>query len=639
MAFRFPNPLALLAAPAIILIAGCGGGVAASGFHLSESIKLSSPTTTADTGSRIPLTATLSGGEPASVRWSLSGGDPVSGPGSISPAGLYTPPAYLTQDSATVLITATSAADPAQPASLALTLSPGFLQPLTPGNLALGPGASATLSGSITQVGGTTGLRFTLAATPTGPSQPGLGTLSDPTCHHAPVTTPTPAYTTCAVTYTAPPVLAGNASVYLIAQAPGQSRSWTRVLLNPAGITSNPVAHQTRLPLPIPLGVSSGNNLDYDQSGGQLSDCCGGTLGALVQDGSGTQFVLSNNHVLARSDQAFPGETIIHPGLIDNACTPFGYGPGTSAVASLAGYPPLASPATNVDAALARPALGAVDPHGAILELGTRQPDGTLAPAPPGTSSTSGRGLPPTLGMTVAKSGRTTGLTCAPVTAIAVDVTIDYYSDCAETQHTFSHTFFNQIVVSGPGFSDAGDSGALVVDSATAEPVGLFYAGATDSNGIEQAIASPAADVLSALSAQVPNTTGPTAYTFVGTQDHPVTCLSASAVHPAATLAPAALTQAIAIKQRHSAALLKANSAIFGIGVGQNPENPAEAQIVLFVDRSRAPGTLPAALEGLRVRQILMDRPHVTRAHSSLAHQSAAPSDQPDFSFQLPLPR
>ena len=412
------------------------------------------------------------------------------------------------------------------------------------------------------------------------------------------------------------------------------------VFLNPAGITSNPVAHQTRLPVPIPLGVSSGNNLDYDQSGGQLSDCCGGTLGALVQDTSGNQFVLSNNHVLARSDQAFPGETIIHPGLIDNACTPFGYGPGTSAVASLAGYPPLASPATNVDAALARPALGAVDPHGAILELGARQPDGTLAPAPPGTSSSAGRGQPPTLGMTVAKSGRTTGLTCAPVTAIAVDVTIDYYSDCAETQHAFTRTFTNQVVISGASFSDAGDSGALVVDAATAEPVGLFFAGATDSNGIEQAIASPAPDVLSALSAQVPGPAGPTAYTFVGAQDHPVACLAYSAAQPrvVTALTAAALAQAIAVKQRHAAQLLKGNPAIFGIGVGQNPDNPAEAQIVLFVDRSRAPGPLPTTLEGFRTRLVLMDRPHVTRAHGQTP-TPPHPDATPDFRFQLPLPR
>jgi hypothetical protein len=82
--------------------------------------------------------------------------------------------------------------------------------------------------------------------------------------------------------------------------------------------------------------------------------------------------------------------------------------------------------------------------------------------------------------MMVAKSGRTTGLTCAAVSAISVDVTVDYFTDCAETTHSMTKTFLNQIAIAGTSFSDAGDSGALVVDSANAEPVGLFFAGGTD---------------------------------------------------------------------------------------------------------------------------------------------------------------
>jgi hypothetical protein len=66
--------------------------------------------------------------------------------------------------------------------------------------------------------------------------------------------------------------------------------------------------------------------------------------------------------------------------------------------------------------------------------------------------------------MTVAKSGRTTGLTCAAVTAVSVDVVVDYFTDCAETTHSMTKTFTNQIAVAGTNFSDAGDSGALVVD-------------------------------------------------------------------------------------------------------------------------------------------------------------------------------
>jgi hypothetical protein len=142
--------------------------------------------------------------------------------------------------------------------------------------------------------------------------------------------------------------------------------------LNAAGINSNPVSHQTRLAVPVELGTSSGSNVpDYDANRGQLSDCCGGTLGALLQDASGTQYVLSNNHVFARSDQSLPGETIIQPGLIDNGCTPYGFGPGTTPIATLTGYPALTSSATNVDAAIARVTPGLVDPKGSILELGS----------------------------------------------------------------------------------------------------------------------------------------------------------------------------------------------------------------------------------------------------------------------------
>ncbi len=48
----------------------------------------------------------------------------------------------------------------------------------------------------------------------------------------------------------------------------------------------------------------------YGVSGGNVNDssrrfCCSGTLGSLVSDGSAL-YILSNNHVLARSDAAAP---------------------------------------------------------------------------------------------------------------------------------------------------------------------------------------------------------------------------------------------------------------------------------------------------------------------------------------------
>src|SRR5260370_20860288 len=74
-----------------------------------------------------------------------------------------------------------------------------------------------------------------------------------------------------------------------------------------------------------PLGVSGGNANDKSTSGG-VTFCCGGTLGVLVARG-GRPYVLSNNHVLARRDAGTvraPNvvDTIFHPGLLNNGCSP-----------------------------------------------------------------------------------------------------------------------------------------------------------------------------------------------------------------------------------------------------------------------------------------------------------------------------
>lgn len=718
MHWTFSHRWSLLLGPAVIAVAGCGGHVSAFG-PASANLSVHADSTHLDTNGSTHLTATLASGDPASVQWKLTGGDPSAGAGSISAEGVYTPPAYLTRDSVAVQVQATAgaAATPAagSTASVALTVTPGFLQPLSPGNLSVGPNGSATVSGSISEVGGTGEIHFSLASDTTGtPST--YGTLSTPICIRGAVNGANPAYTVCSVTYTAPASIAEPVTVYLLgSMGSGKTVSWTRILLNAAGINSDPAMHQARQPMPVPMGSSGGSNADYDSNEGRLTDCCGGTLGALLQDASGNQYVLSNNHVFARSDQAIPGETVIQPGLIDNGCTPYGVGPGTTPVATLTGYPALSSAKTNVDAAIAHVAPGLVETKGSILELGARQQDGTLAAAPPGVSSSNGLGEQASLGMMVAKSGRTTGLTCAPVSAVDVDVLVDYFADCAETAHSMTKSFTNQIAISGTNFSDAGDSGALVVDSSNAEPVGLFFAGGTDIHGVEQAIANPAPEVLSTLDQQVSGVNGATTYSFVGGQDHAVTCLNydtgktaidtgsatlsaderqkadaamplAQALISAATgiervgigqskdrpgtativfyvnlpvyqaavasgsapipvsirsvmtsivpwsaLAPdggattfatvnpsaASFKSALAAKERIAASLLNAGSAIFGIGVGQSVDNPLDAALVLFVDRNKFEGMLPQPLElsGQRIRLILMDRLHVTRAH------------------------
>ena len=89
--------------------------------------------------------------------WSLSGGDPTSGPGKINDQGQYTPPGYLSSNLATVLVTATLKSQPGLRATSLLTLTPGFLQPLTPENAALGPNGSVTVTAYLAEAGGNTG--------------------------------------------------------------------------------------------------------------------------------------------------------------------------------------------------------------------------------------------------------------------------------------------------------------------------------------------------------------------------------------------------------------------------------------------------------------------------------------------------
>jgi hypothetical protein len=720
--------LALLLAPALLLAAGCGSGLVTAGSsNAAFSISPGSGSidtnctgcnaTNAQGASVHQFTATLAGGGPAEVTWSVLGGDAVSGPGSINASGQYTPPSFLTADRAEVVVTATLKANPSLRASSVLTVTPGFLQPLTPENVALGANGAVTITGFLAEAGGTTGINFELASSPSGQvgSSGGTqGSLSAVSCQRD-----SKAFTSCSVTYSAPAAVQFTGTTYVVATVGGAlaglgpgpgSKAASVVLVNTAGVTSNAATHQAQLPATMLLGSSGGNNADYDTRGEQIVDCCSGTLGALIEDSSKRQYLLSNNHVLARSDHASVGETIVQPGLIDNNCSPLGDGAGVESVASLTGWLPLSSRQTNADAAIAQVTSRAVDPAGRILEMGPKQADGTLGAAAPGISSSGGKGEAAALDLKVAKSGRTTGLTCGGVSALDLDVTVDYYLDCAETRPYLTKTFTHQLGVSGNQFSDAGDSGALVVDAANAEPVGLYFAGGTDVTGVSQGVANPASDVLSELSAQ---TGGATAYTFVGTADHAVSCLNygdntifaaqgralsdaetaraqqalgqarmlvnpsagilgvgagKSTDHPGEgavilytdekmtvsvpvtvdgvrtlaipttahavtygsapqnpfeagvpALASSALAQAMAVKNQAAAGLMRQNPAFFGVGVGQSLDNPREAALVVYVDRNRLPAQMPATVDGLRTRYVVMERLHVTRSYAAPA--------------------
>ena len=538
--------------------------------------------------------ATLNHGGAADVTWSVSGGDLTAGAGAIDGKGHYSPPGYLTSDQAQVAVTATLKTDSSIKATSVLTITPGFLQPLTPENAALGANGTVTVTGILTEAGGESGIHFALADTASGKGS-GLGTLSLPICQRD-----DRAFTSCSVTYTAPPNVQATAVTYIVATA-GDSvaRTETAVLLNTAGVTSNPADHQDQFLAPMLLGSSGGNNNDFDAKGNRIVDCCAGTLGALVQDERGRQYLLSNNHVLARSDHASLGDAVVQPGLIDNNCTPNGDGAGTQPVGNVTGWLPLSAHSTNADAAIAEVGSHMVDPLGSIQEFGSRQPDGTLAAAPLGTSSTGGKGEPATLQLRVAKSGRTTGLTCGSVSVVDVDVSVDYYRDCAETHPYLSKIFTHQIGVSGNHLSDAGDSGAVLVDTENAEPVGLYFAGGSDQLGVAQGLANPVGDVLHELSEQ--NGDG-AAYTFVGGQDHAVSCLSyGDNTVLAAQARPLADNEIERAQRALNAAreLVDPSAGILGVAAGKSSDSPGEAAVIFYAAEGQTP-EIPEAVAGVR---------------------------------------
>jgi len=592
--------------PALALLAGCGGALTGVSSGGGGSLSISPGTATIDancTGCNTTspgglveqFSATFSGGE-AKVNWRVSGGDPNSGPGTINSNGQYTPPAYLTANSAQVTVTAALASSPSTTASAMLTVVPGFLQPLTPENVALGANGSVTITGYISEAGGTTGISYAVANSPTA-SSGGQGSVGSSSC-----TRSSSAFTYCTVTYTAPASVPATTSTYVVATiGTSSSKEATKILLNTEGISSNPAAHQKELATPILLGSSGGNNKDYDTQGNQIVDCCSGTLGSLIQNTGGTQYLLSCNHVLGRSDQASVGEIIVQPGLIDNNCTPYGDGSGTTPVGTLTASLPLSSNSTNVDAAIAQVDSGAVNSSGEILELGALQENGTLAAAPPGISSTGGKGESGSLNLVVAKSGRTTGLTCANISALNLDVEVEYYKNCAETNPYLTKTYFNQIAIEGNEFSDAGDSGSLVVDAGNAEPVGLFFAGGLTTTGVSEGVANPAPMVLAELGSQEG-----TNYSFVGTTDHPVNCLNYGAVTATAAQGTALSAPQLELAQQavgQARMLVNPSMGILGVASGKSSDHAGEGAVIFYVDESMNV-SVPQTVSGTRTEVI-----------------------------------
>ncbi len=175
------------------------------------------------------------------------------------------------------------------------------------------------------------------------------------------------------------------------------------------------------------------------------------TLGALVKR-KGSVMILSNNHVLANEDRLSRGAPIFQPGLLDRG------DPSRDQIARLDSFVRLSRAKPNqIDCAVAK-----------LLENGLAvptflQPIGDLTSRDP---------IDAAQDMRVHKVGRTTGYTKGSVFDISADVKVEY--------DIGTLSFTGQILVQDEGggaFSDAGDSGSVIVDRKSGQATGLLFGG------------------------------------------------------------------------------------------------------------------------------------------------------------------
>lgn len=197
-----------------------------------------------------------------------------------------------------------------------------------------------------------------------------------------------------------------------------------------------------------------------------------GTFGALVRnlrrccpkdpcehadDPRHEYLVLSNNHVLAASNQGTPGDLVIQPGSFDGGLSP------SDAIATLERFEPLTLGPSRaipgrynlVDAAVARP----LDTRNVTASV-----VGVVIP----------RGVGQALvGQQVIKAGRTTEVTTGQVIATNATVVVGPYNSDGTGFGQFRH----QIITTG--MSAGGDSGSLLMTRSSLEAVGLLFAGSS----------------------------------------------------------------------------------------------------------------------------------------------------------------
>lgn len=363
---------------------------------------------------------------------------------------------------------------------------------------------------------------------------------------------------------------------------------------------------------PIELGTS-GSNINAVTG----NTCCGGTLGSLVVR-NGTNFILSNNHVMANSDAGTIGDAITQPGLIDNPeINPTCQAAGTTTVANLSQFFTLeGNPPNPVDAAIAQIVAGDVDTSGNILLLGaTTDANGVPVPGAPHAGS----GVAASVGMAVAKSGRSSGLTCSTIETNPGTFSVQYSKTCGGST-SFTVTYSNQVGVSGGSFSASGDSGSLIVTQSTADAVALTFAGSdTDTVG------NPIGEVLSAMadaSNNVPTIVGGAAHTVAGCSLPPAGAIRQ--VPQGAAVSAAQMQSATATRDANASQLL-AIPGVRGVSVGYSMDYVGQPAVLLFVAPGTPHSTLPVEVDGVRTRIIESANEAATGILSAEEAQQFAP--------------
>lgn len=551
-------------------ICSCGGGNPPP----PVTVTVTTTATTVPVNSAALFTAVVTNSSNQNVTWAVAGG---STNGTISASGLYTAPAAVPSNPQ-VTVTATPQANPTVSGQASITVTVAVS--VSPASATMQTLATTQFSA---RVQGSANQNVTWEVDGVAGGNATVGVINSAGIYEAPESVPVNA-------------TAGQTTFVTISAA---------AQVNPAASASAAVtitsSNQLAQNLPVELGTSGGNINDED-----ATECAGGTLGSLVVR-AGTQYILSDNHVLARSDAASLGEAIIQPGLIDtpSPCS----SAGSNTVAHLSQFINLEQPAgctTNcsppADAAIAQAVSGAVDTSGNIIELGdSSNGSGVPSNGPPASTILPVSSLIPNT-TAVAKSGRSTGLTCGVIEATSLDVQVQYQHGLGG--YNFTAMYQNQIAVNGGTFSAAGDSGSLIVSQAGAQPVALLFAGSSS-----ETVGTPVATVLANLADSNNNTP-----TFVGpaSRNPVVGCTSSGAVSFSASksqdssVKPSAaeISQAEVARDQRAHELMS-DPAVLALGVDGSLDRPGHAAIIVFVQTGEPlVQRIPHAIDGVLTRVV-----------------------------------